>query len=545
MTRRLIFVVVILLHWCRGERLSLHFFLKENGTWEEVRSTENINGSEYINSFDTTSTTTNDNNIYDNLVDNNMYVNREEDSVFNHMPVYEDDDNKPLGHETREFLLGLLQHQFDVGGRFKRFFIHKQMFWRNRNNITYSVFIDTVPPTINVTTIKQETRFAFGVWEEAISHKGVVRFCEVGDNVSGADIKIVFARGEHGDKFSFDGAGGVLGHAFCPPRMGVKNAHYPSEGEVHLDSDEWWLTQDQAPTDNGTYYLPVVTHEIGHALGLYHSSVRNSIMYQLYNSDHLQLDKDDLNGLEQLYIDNEYYKNATNKTIKTTDGTDSLTTTYNATTTTPIIKVIYPLPDWVYETMSNSVHEICQFVPKCVACIRGEYYVFSEQKYWRFRDFELTDLIETQKFKQGLWPELCQVVGVVGVQQHILFVDHHLWFEYTDTTLDRVRVLTRNKYSALFAEEGVLFGVVDGRHLYEIEYSGGGGSDDSLVDRYRGEVMHKFEGVQWVDWVMTNDKEVSAGVGRGRWVFAKVAKRPDVGHVYRATHPIQPLMYTC
>ncbi|ESO08440.1 hypothetical protein HELRODRAFT_110065 [Helobdella robusta] len=103
-----------------------------------------------------------------------------------------------------------------------------------------------------------------------------------------AVINLKFARLDHGDGSSFDGPGGVLAHAF-----------YPTDGEVHFDADESWSTA----TNSGANFDWVAIHEIGHALGLDHSSVKGSIMYPYYTGfkANLTLSLDDIAGIQELY----------------------------------------------------------------------------------------------------------------------------------------------------------------------------------------------------------------------------------------------------
>ncbi|KAF5193220.1 Metalloendoproteinase 5-mmp [Thalictrum thalictroides] len=62
----------------------------------------------------------------------------------------------------------------------------------------------------------------------------------------------------------FDGRGGTAAHAFSPP-----------DGRLHFDGDEIW----SPVLRNGTVDMETVAlHEIGHILGLMHSSVEGALM---------------------------------------------------------------------------------------------------------------------------------------------------------------------------------------------------------------------------------------------------------------------------
>lgn len=129
-------------------------------------------------------------------------------------------------------------------------------------------------------------RQAFALW----AAQSPLTFTEV-DSTNTADIVIGWASGDHGDGDPFDGPGDVLAHASFP------NPYDDRQVFLHFDDDERWVNSETSNVD----LLTVAAHELGHALGLAHSSDPNALMYPSYDGPRRFLGDDDIAGIQELY----------------------------------------------------------------------------------------------------------------------------------------------------------------------------------------------------------------------------------------------------
>lgn len=178
----------------------------------------------------------------------------------------------------------------------------------NKRDLTYAF----VPDNSLSNEVKNVFATAFDRWSEVTQ----LTFTPT-DSFATANIRIGFFTGDHGDGEPFDGVLGTLAHAFSPP-----------SGRFHLDGDENWVITSDITTSISMSAIDlesVAVHEIGHLLGLGHSSVEESIMYPTISSGtrKVELTEDDIQGIQSLYGSNPNYNGSSGPSVQQRDTSGS------------------------------------------------------------------------------------------------------------------------------------------------------------------------------------------------------------------------------
>ena len=161
--------------------------------------------------------------------------------------------------------------------------------------LTYAFSPEYTIHSLSLREIRKAFQRAFLRWAKVIP----VSFVESQD-YGFAEIKIGFYSGDHGDGEPFDGVLGVLAHSFSP-----------ESGRLHLDAAETWAVDfDATKSEVAVDLESVATHEIGHLLGLSHSSVKEAVMYPSLRprDKRADLNIDDIKGVQSLYGSNPNFR---------------------------------------------------------------------------------------------------------------------------------------------------------------------------------------------------------------------------------------------
>jgi hypothetical protein len=162
--------------------------------------------------------------------------------------------------------------------------------WDGRGGADLNYTFVHLPEKLPADSAKAEIVRAFTEWAKYAK----LTFTPVDDKNASRTLAVLFASGDHGDGYPFDGPGGILAHTFYPFPLNRE----PIAGDMHFDNDENWKIG--ASVD----LYSIALHETGHALGLGHSDKPGDVMYPYYGRTN-GLTQNDINAILQLYAAQE------------------------------------------------------------------------------------------------------------------------------------------------------------------------------------------------------------------------------------------------
>ena len=158
-----------------------------------------------------------------------------------------------------------------------------------RRDLTYA-FTDG-PDDVNIVQAFQAIRNAFNTWATEVN----LTFTEV-DRNENHDIEIGWRPSEDPDHSM---EGGILAHADFPPGCSIITTNPPLPLHYDMEEHSWAIEAQSGAFDIETVGL----HEIGHILGLMHSTVNGAVMFPTVRPNFTlrQLKQDDKDGIHSLY----------------------------------------------------------------------------------------------------------------------------------------------------------------------------------------------------------------------------------------------------
>jgi hypothetical protein len=221
----------------------------------------------------------------------------------------------------------------------------------------------------------QLTKNAFDTWQNHSFY--TFRYEPIANR---ADIVISFKSLQHNFsrcckrqpcQYDFDGEGTILAHAYYPYKQ-------YSHVEIHLDKDEKWEYSDV-----GMFYQTIL-HEIGHSLGLEHTSVKGSVMYSYFQQRNTtDLAKDDIFAIQERY---RYPKKITPSIATTTTSTTpkSKITTTTTTSVTQKSTTTKKTNIGISSMLKPDDSKICDYQKELRTFLfaNGKFYIFHKNLVW-------------------------------------------------------------------------------------------------------------------------------------------------------------------
>lgn len=173
----------------------------------------------------------------------------------------------------------------------------KRIIWDKRI-LSYSLFGNLAAKNqTSLKSVRHSLREAFDEWQ----NNSCFRFVDQTPSIL-SDIKIIFTNDQYSSKLVTDPFSINYAHQNCERRLKGRAGHaffryhkkFPAQ--IHLNNEIFWM---ESRPSGAISLKTVLLHEIGHVLGLFHSDMIDSVMYEYVFTNEIKkvnpVDKHDLN----------------------------------------------------------------------------------------------------------------------------------------------------------------------------------------------------------------------------------------------------------
>jgi hypothetical protein len=160
---------------------------------------------------------------------------------------------------------------------------------------------------LNVPGLETEAEYAavfdwaLDTWASVSGFENLGQIVDSGANIGASDVNLGHVADIRIAAWELTSSS-LVAHAFQPGTEAIYGAGGTLAGDFHIDVNRNWVDDPLAGASTTRFDFPtIVLHELGHALGLGHSSTSGAVMQNGYRGAKRELTPDDIAAIQALY----------------------------------------------------------------------------------------------------------------------------------------------------------------------------------------------------------------------------------------------------